>query len=490
MAGKYFYLSRVAMTRCSVSMCLSKATLCLGLLIILCACNRPVSDAGAQVQKSAVAKAIWVTPGKVHLEVGQSLHFSATISDSAGNILEGRTKTPTLQVGPLKQTTALVGDSVGRTGKVLFWKSNDPSLVSVDGEGLVTALAVGIETITVTFEDQSRDVEVIVSDPQSESLSVSPIAVNLVVGESLLFTTISKSGGGDVPNERIFWSVDPPSRATINANGFLTATAVGEVTISAKVRGDIATANLNIAPGETISGLDFPGSARVSKTMRFEFKKPLTAFPATYIWHAYPRQQESYYTAFFWGNNGAFYPSKTYYGFHPYPDWNSAYQHFWEIASPPGGDFVNDTHVVYDRWYTQVAICRISGTSTVQEFYWDWPDISKVVRHTGKLYKDPPVPVLAIGDAPWNHGHEVWDGVLRGFQLYNTALTTSEIAQEIKSPGSVKTLWCLNLNPTPKNILDQSGNSHHPGWVGTERPLLWQGAVRGDTAIRTVVSPR
>lgn len=86
----------------------------------------------------------------------------------------------------------------------------------------------------------------------------------------------------------------------------MTAAAGGVAKIRAAGGGLYGETTLQIRPVATISGLDFPGNARVRSTMRFEFTSPLEAYPATYIWRAYPRQQQSYYTAFFWGNNGAF----------------------------------------------------------------------------------------------------------------------------------------------------------------------------------------
>src|SRR5207253_6151976 len=61
-----------------------------------------------------------------------------------------------------------------------------------------------------------------------------------------------------------------------------------------------------------ITGLDFPGSNNGVATIRFKFANPQdNGLPiygpggagVTYIWRAYPRQQPSYYTAFFWGND-------------------------------------------------------------------------------------------------------------------------------------------------------------------------------------------
>lgn len=239
-----------------------------------------------------------------------------------------------------------------------------------------------------------------------------------------------------------------------------------------------------------ISGLDFPGSAAVSTTMRFRFLNPLAIYPATYIWRAYPRQQPGFYTAFFWGNDdgqgvlntflwkGGV--ADTYYGAHPYPrgGLGTGTVHDWEIAIEQI-DPVNGL-VVKDQWYTQVFVAYGDGTGKHHTFYWNWPntDASSIVTYTAPTSYgnvNPPVPALTWGDAPWQPGEEVWNGVLRGFQFYDVVLSPAEIAAEIANPGSVRTPWYLNLDPTPADITDKSksGNGHHPEWVGTERPSLW-----------------
>ena len=136
-----------------------------------------------------------------------------------------------------------------------------------------------------------------------------------------------------------------------------------------------------------------------------------------------------------------------------------------------------------------LAICRQEGEQTEVDFYWDWPDQAKVIRRTDKHYSDPPHPVISVGDAPWNPGREVWNGVLRGFQFYDVALTPDDIANEIGSAGSVQTPWYLNHDPTPSDIADKSGGAHHPVWVGTERPAVWHGSTAGNAIIRTTVLP-
>ncbi|MBN1377692.1 MAG: hypothetical protein JXA04_00495 [Gammaproteobacteria bacterium] len=151
--------------------------------------------------------------------------------------------------------------------------------------------------------------------------------------------------------------------------------------------------------------------------------------------------------------------------------------HKWEI-SVAGIDTQSPESVVYETWYTQVARVYVSGSYRILEFYWDWPDTSShVIVETIEIAEQPtlpPQPVLTFGDAPWAPGNEMLSGILRGIQVYDSLLSISDIANEIASPGSITTPWYLNLNPTPSDISDKSGNGHHPVWVGQLRPTLYQ----------------
>ncbi len=275
--------------------------------------------------------------------------------------------------------------------------------------------------------------------------------------------------------------VNPTNTFTLDCSG-PGGTASRSVTVSVNSSG-------------IITGLDFPGSAGTVNTMRFKFTNPLPAYPATYIWRAYPRQQSGYYTAFFWGNDdgagqlSTFLWTSTggadmYYGAHPYPDNPpNGNTHQWEI-SVEQQDFVNGA-VVYDRWYTQaLVVWADSGGIKHHVFYWDLPNTDsahRVERVSTQGWGDamPPAPALTWGDAPWNPGKEVWDGVLRGIQVYATNLSLSDILMEAATPGSTPggaaSLWYLNLDPKPDDIADRSGNGNNPAWVGNERPALWTG---------------
>jgi hypothetical protein len=246
-----------------------------------------------------------------------------------------------------------------------------------------------------------------------------------------------------------------------------------------------SSATVTVTDAVVDQGLDFPGNAATSGTVRFRFTNPLAIYPATYIWRVYPRQQAGFYTTFFWGNDGPFWWNNgdpdTFYGAHPYPQPPpSGTSHKWEIATDFGGDFLSDEDVVYDRWFTQALVAWSDGSGKHTIFYYDLPDTSKIITNVastsfGNVY--PPTPVLTFGDAPWNPSNEIMNGVIRGIQIYSTKLSISDVLSEISTPLSTSAgasnVWYVNLNPTPTDISDKSGKGHNPEWVGTERPKLW-----------------
>ncbi len=253
----------------------------------------------------------------------------------------------------------------------------------------------------------------------------------------------------------------------------------------------IATAVVRVANGRQ-TGLDFPGSQATDGTIRFRFTAPLAMYPATYIWRVYLRSQPEYYTTFFWGNDGEFrwdtdkFPN-SYYGAHPYPfpapNYVPAAQvgpRFWEIAVA-GLDVLSEDQVQYGRWHTQAMRVWAGPFGKYHEFYWDLPDRSKVISNRQpRSYgnKLPPKPALTWGDAPWAPSKEIMYGVIRGIQIYSSQLSLAEIQAEaelpVSTPAGRSSIWYLNTDPTPGNILDQSGNGNNPEWVGPERPVLWQ----------------
>lgn len=256
-----------------------------------------------------------------------------------------------------------------------------------------------------------------------------------------------------------------------------------------------------VQPTPSATGLEWGGNEITTLERRIVFSSPFAIYPATYIFRSFPRKKSAgtnprYYTAFFWGNNGVFNwdggAANTYYGAHPYPTPNNMAPGQWEISTD-ANDFTTGVEVNWERWYLHVfRAWRESASLTHHEFYWDYEDwvrngtsfLEHDINNAAWADTNPPSPAIVIGQAPNNgsgqswggyDGFEEFKGILRGFQFYDALLTMSEVAQEILTPGSARTPWYLNLNPTPTDISDKSGNNHHPVWQGSSRPAIWNG---------------
>lgn len=271
---------------------------------------------------------------------------------------------------------------------------------------------------------------------------------------------------------------------------------------------------------EAITGLDWDGSGSAQRSVLFTSPPPI--YDMTYLWKCFPRNQVNtradgnrYFTAFFWGNNGDFhwntggpapsFDTGTYYGCHPYPTPNPDGDGKWEI-SVYGEDKVtrdNGTSpfVTFDQWYSQAfRASRSSATATNHKFYIALPStatsntITRNITGDGNwAADDPPSPCIIWGQAPnfggesWGgyDGWEEWNGIIRGIQIYNTQLSeahcvalgdleTNADVLSYCSTNSITSLWYLNMNPTPDDISDKSGNANHPSWGGAGRPDLWE----------------
>jgi hypothetical protein len=237
-------------------------------------------------------------------------------------------------------------------------------------------------------------------------------------------------------------------------------------------------------------GLEWPGDGAVRRMLYWH--NPFPIYDATYIFRVYPRKKTgtyNYYTTFFWGNDGTFVwdggNANTYYGAHPYPIPPPDGPGQWEI-SVWSNDYVTGSEVQWGRWHTQAfRAWRESPSITHHEFYYDWPDTSKVITQTivdpNWASKNPPTPAIVMGQAPdlngasWGGypGWEEFNGIIRGIQIYSGLLSLAEIQSEIAAPRSTPNgrnfMWYLNTDPRPSDVTDKKGIGvpHNPSWSGT-----------------------
>lgn len=248
------------------------------------------------------------------------------------------------------------------------------------------------------------------------------------------------------------------------------------------------------APVQTY-GLIFPSNGGGDVRFALDGANLPDITPLTLLWKIKPVQQTGFYTTFFHArNDGTFVGDRTYWGCHPYPQGGgSGTVHNWEVSIEGGDDIVdengNSTVVTKDAWYSQAAQAYPSASVSKVDFYWDLATAStRVISHTtgAALTNASASPALTFGGAPWNPNAECLSGTLRGIQVYSGALSLADIealhvcetdAQVLAvcSSRSITSLWYLNMNPTPDDITDKSGNGRNPSWQTAGRPTLYTG---------------
>src|SRR5213082_1098510 len=185
---------------------------------------------------------------------------------------------PTVQVGQTVQLTAAPKDSNGNplSGRVITWSTDNPSVATVDGNGVVTAVAAGAATITATSEGQSGTASVTVSSIPVASVTVSPSPASVQQGATVQLTATPKDANGTPLNGRVVtWSSNNTAVARVNGSGLVTGVGAGTATITATSEGQSGTSDVTVtlAPVASVTVTPSPASVAVGLTVQ------LTATP-------------------------------------------------------------------------------------------------------------------------------------------------------------------------------------------------------------------
>ena len=117
------------------------------------------------------------------------------------------------------------------TDKSYAWSSSDASVVSVDSDGLISALSEGFALVTATTSDGglSASCAVAVTVPVS-GIILTPASLALVEGSTAALEAAVLPE--DATNKEVAWSSDNPSVATVSRSGIVTAVSPGDAVIT------------------------------------------------------------------------------------------------------------------------------------------------------------------------------------------------------------------------------------------------------------------
>jgi trimeric autotransporter adhesin len=145
----------------------------------------------------------------------------------------------------------------------ITWTVQDPKIVSVSADGIVTALSVGTSKVAANALGKSGIATITVASnaspppPASQAgvarVDVSPATPSVQAGESLLLAATPRDASGNViGGKSVVWASDNSSVATVNG-GHVATSRSGVATISASVDGVKGTATITVRPGPASS---------------------------------------------------------------------------------------------------------------------------------------------------------------------------------------------------------------------------------------------
>ena len=157
---------------------------------------------------------------------------------------------PRLQVseGDVARVTASVTNRQGEAvpDQTVRWRARDTTIATVDDSGIVHGKRVGTTLLTATRGRKTTTSEVDVVLARTATLTVTPPAVALRVGNSARLRATAKDGSGTVLARDATWQSSDPSVVTVGGNGRVVARDTGSATITAMVEGKVATAEVRV----------------------------------------------------------------------------------------------------------------------------------------------------------------------------------------------------------------------------------------------------
>ena len=195
---------------------------------------------------------------------------------------------PTVAPGTSTQVTVLGIFSDGSTQDLSsssIYTSSNPAAVTVSPTGLITGIAPGLSTVTVTVDGQTSSFMATVTDATLVSIVITPLApAPLAKGTTEQFTATGTYSDGSTQNlsSTVAWTSSDPTVFTIDANGLATGVGVGLASLSASYQGKTAsTASFQVTAATVASLAITPNNASINSGNTQQFTAIVTYTDST-----------------------------------------------------------------------------------------------------------------------------------------------------------------------------------------------------------------
>lgn len=164
------------------------------------------------------------------------------VADTYTRSFTGPTQPQSVKIQAPASSTILVGSILSLNAvvtpsgtNVLTWSSSDNGVATVDGHGLVTAVAPGTAVISVKAGSVSDSLTITVAQ-RVQSIQISDASKTVLVTDAPFALTATVLPAGAI-NNAVVWSSSDNGVATVSPAGIVTPLSVGSATITASAGG-------------------------------------------------------------------------------------------------------------------------------------------------------------------------------------------------------------------------------------------------------------
>jgi uncharacterized protein YjdB len=166
--------------------------------------------------------------------------------------------TPSIPLGLQQQfivTGTFTDNSTQQLTTGVTWASSDPTVASVDQNGLATSVAMGSANITATVGSLSSSGSLTVTEAQLVSIAVTPNSTAVPAGSTQQFTATGTYTDNSTQelSSTATWISSDGTLATIDNTGLATGLTAGTVTVSASSNAVVGTASLQVTSATLVS---------------------------------------------------------------------------------------------------------------------------------------------------------------------------------------------------------------------------------------------
>lgn len=174
-------------------------------------CGEQDDGCGGTLTCGSCVAELMITPSPLSVKLGARAQLNAQAQSADGSIVENVD---------------------------LTWESSDPSVATVDQNGLVTGESVGSTEIGVATDDISQSVSVTVTDTSVARVDIESDDLELGLGETVdLSVKTYDESDNELMGRAVTWSSSDEAVADISSTGTVEATGAGQATITAEVEG-------------------------------------------------------------------------------------------------------------------------------------------------------------------------------------------------------------------------------------------------------------